>query len=50
MPEEDDKKRKDRIRAKPITEAKGRAQAKAAQFDTVLVRTASAVFATRLCR
>ncbi len=42
MPEEDDKKRKDRIRAKPTTEAKGRAQAKAAQFDTVLVRTANA--------
>ncbi len=42
MPEEDDKKRKDRIRAKPITEAKGRVQEKAAQFDTVLVRTASA--------
>ncbi len=42
MPEEDDNKRKDRIRARPAVDAQGRAGAKPSQFDTVLVRTVSA--------
>ncbi|KLO14426.1 hypothetical protein SCHPADRAFT_927923 [Schizopora paradoxa] len=38
MPEEDDDKRKDRIRARPATARSGRKKAKPAAFDTVLAR------------
>ena len=43
MREEDDDKRKDRIRVKPASERDGRTEAKPAQFDTVLVRVSDSI-------